>query len=148
MNPYDPSGDAKGRLVCEGWAPSSSLPFFHIPTHHKWRTAPLPLTFLSADTLVTHTAHCSRWWSVFYFCRLKHHSKKDTTLSSWTTWNQLDNTSTHTLLPWCLPCTLAVQIKNQNRFTHCYESIWRQIKYYCYCGIPHLKVGQAQGIVE
>ena len=44
------SGDAKGRLVCEGWPPSSSLPFFHIPTHHKWRTAPLTSCLLARQS--------------------------------------------------------------------------------------------------
>ena len=52
--PYDPSGDAKGRLGCEGWPPSSSLPFFHIPTHHKWRTAPLTFCLLVCHTSATY----------------------------------------------------------------------------------------------
>ena len=52
--PYDPSGDAKGSLGCEGWPPSSSLPFFHIPTHHKWRTAPLTSCLLVCHTSATY----------------------------------------------------------------------------------------------
>ena len=43
-------GPAKGRVVCEGWPPSSSLPFFHIPTHHKWRTAPLTSCLLARQS--------------------------------------------------------------------------------------------------
>ena len=44
------AGPAKGRVVCEGWPPSSSLPFFHIPTHHKWRTAPLTSCLLARQS--------------------------------------------------------------------------------------------------